>query len=75
MASINWRQTCCAFHGQYAEHALAGGGVARLKRSPESPGVVLVCRFDGSNRGIDVDGDGVPDYVEMPEAEALALLV
>lgn len=74
MSAINWQQTCCAWHGEYAERATADGGVARLKRSPDKPGVVLVCRFDANNRGVDVDGDGVPDYVEMAEADALALL-
>ena len=74
MATINWQQTCCAWHGEYAEHRTNDGGVARLKRSPSAPDSVLVCRFGPDNRGIDVDGDGIPDYVEMTEAEALALL-
>lgn len=74
LAQVNWQQTCCAWHGEYAEHPLAAGGVARLKRSADKPGVVLVCRFGPDNQGIDVDGDGVPDYVEMPDADASALL-
>lgn len=71
---INWQQTCCAWHGEYAEHKLKDGGTARLKRSPDAPGVVLVCRFGPDNRAVDADGDGVPDYVQMTETEAIALL-
>ena len=71
---VNWQQTCCAWHGEYAEHSLAAGGVARLKRAPDAPGVVLVMRFGVDNRAIDVDAAGGPVYVEMTEAEAEALL-
>lgn len=74
MPAINWQQTCCAHHGHYAEHPLAAGGVARLKRSPGAPGVLQVCRFGPDNRPLDADDDGVPSYVEMAEADALALL-
>lgn len=74
MTSINWQQTCCAWHGEYAEHPTKDGGTARLKRSPDKSGVVLVCRFDAQNKSLDVDGDGVPNYVEMAECDALALL-
>lgn len=74
MPNINWQQTCCAHHGHYAEHPLAAGGVARLKRSPDAPGVLQVCRFGPDNVAIDADGDGVPAYVQMAEAAALALL-
>lgn len=75
MANIQWQPTCCAWHGEYAEHPTTDGGVARLKRQAERPGVLLVCRFGPDNKAIDADGDGVPDYVEMAEADALALLV
>ena len=72
--NVNWTRTCCEWHGDYAEHPLIGGGVARLKRSPTAPGVVLVCRFGPDNRAQDKDADGVPAYVEMAEDEASALL-
>lgn len=76
---IHWQQVCCAWHGEYAEHSLIGGGVARLKRGPAQPGLVLVCRFGPDNKAIDTtlddDGNVVPAYVEMTEAEADALLV
>ena len=75
---IQWQQVCCAWHGEYAEHPLAAGGVARVKRSPAQPGVVQVCRFGADNKAIDTttddDGNTVPAYVEMTEAEADALL-
>jgi len=73
MTTINWQPTCCGHHGDYAERPLKAGGVARLKRTP---GVDLwqVCRFGADNRAIDQGEDGVPAYVEMTEAEAMALL-
>lgn len=72
---LNWTPTCCGWHGEYAEHPLIGGGVARVKRSPSTPGSVLVCRFGADNRALDHDDAGVPAYVEMSEAEAASLLV
>ncbi len=71
---VKWVRTCCEWHGEYAEHPLVAGGVARLKRSPDTPGKVLVCRFGIDNRAIDKDAAGVPAYVEMPDPEASALL-
>ena len=75
---IHWSQTCCGSHGEYAEHRTKAGGVARLKRNPDAPGLLSVCRFGPDNRAQDTtadeDGNTVPGYVEMPEAEALALL-
>lgn len=74
MGVINWHPTCCAWHGEYAEAATKEGGIARLKRSPDRPGVLLVCRFGPDNVAMDADGDGVPDYVVMTEDEAGELL-
>lgn len=71
---INWQRTCCAWHGDYAEHATKDGGMARLKRSPEKPGLILVSRFGADNRAVDVDDTGAPVYVEMSADEAAALL-
>lgn len=72
--TIKWMQTCCSWHGEYAEHQTNDGGIARFKRSAEFPEVIFVCRFDANNKAVDADGDGVPDYVQMPENDALALL-
>lgn len=72
MSNIRWQPVCCDECGAYAEHPTRDGGMARLKRKPD--GNILVVRFGPDNRAIDADGDGVPDYVEMAEADALALL-
>lgn len=75
MDRLNWQPTCCGWHGEYAEHPLSGGGVARVKRSPTLPvGTVLICRFGLDNKPIDKDEEGVPAYVEMSENEADAML-
>jgi len=65
---LNWTAVCCGGHGELAYGKTVAGGDARLKRAPGDP-VIQVCRF-----GIDKDADGVPVYVEMTEAEAMALL-
>ena len=69
---INWQQTCCAEHGEYAEAKTTGGGTMRLRRVAGSD-MVQVCRFNASNRAID-QIDGAPSYVDMPLAEAAALV-
>lgn len=70
---IQWQQTCCAWHGEYAEVKTQDGGAARIKRAPDVDGY-LVMRFGPDNRAIDVDGDGVPDYVTMTASEVDSLL-
>lgn len=65
--SVNWKMTCCAWHGEYAEAPTVDGGVARLKRNHETDGI-LVMRFDAQNRRVD------SDYVLMTDAEVEALL-
>lgn len=64
--AINWQQTCCAWHGEYAEAKTKNGGVVRLKRAHDVDGI-LVMRFSATNQRID------SDYVLMTEAEAMAL--
>lgn len=71
--NIKWQSTCCAWHGEYAEHPTRDGGIARLKRSPDSEKIRIV-RFDSNNRPVDVDGDGVPDYTDMTTEELEAIL-
>lgn len=71
--NINWQPTCCEWHGEYAEIKTVDGGMARLKRSPDSDKIQVV-RFDANNRPIDADGDGVPDYTAMTAEEVEALI-
>ena len=66
--AIQWQPTCCAWHGDYAEHGTLDGGTVRLKKAPNIAGI-LVMRFDVQNHRLDAD------YVLMPESEALALLI
>lgn len=73
MSTIRWQPACCAWHGEYAEHAIKGGGVARLKRRQGDP-QWHVMAFDGKGQPLQRDADGAPAYVEMPAAEAEALL-
>lgn len=72
ISTLNWQQTCCAWHGEYAEAKTADGAV-RIKRAPDIQGY-LVMRFDENNSPVDVDGDGVPDYVLMTSAEVEAII-
>jgi len=71
--SLKWEQTCCAWHGQYAEATTPDGGMLRLKRASNVAGI-LSTRFGPNGKALDVDADGVPAYVERTEAEVLALL-
>lgn len=72
MSTIKWWPTCCVWHGEYAEHSTRDGGLARLKRAPDSD-KWLVMVFGPDNKAT-TTADGVPVYVEMTEADALALL-
>ena len=71
--NIQWQQTCCAWHGEYAETKTKAGGMVRIKRAPDMDGY-LAMRFGPYSKAIDVDGDGVPDYVVMTEGEVELLL-
>ena len=73
MRQINWQQTCCAHHGEYAEAPTVDGGIARIKQGPEIDGY-LVCAFDANGKATQTDADGVPAYVLMDEA-ALSTLI
>ena len=70
MKAIKWQVTCCGHHGEYAEHQLIAGGVARLKRAP-SVEVWQVCRFGPDNRAIDKDEDGVPAWLDATMSERI----
>lgn len=73
MTAIRWQPTCCAWHGEYAEHPTKAGGVARLKRSPDLQAWQVMV-FDSSGQPASRSEDGEPQYIEMQEAEAVALL-
>lgn len=62
---VKWQTTCCAKHGQYAEHSTRGGGVVRLYRDPA--GALSWTRFGADNRAIDKDAAGVP--AEVPTSK------
>lgn len=70
--TINWRPCCCAWHGEYAEHATKDGGVARLKKSRDQR-IILVMEFDADKKPR-TTVDGVPAYVEMTDAQVNELL-
>ena len=68
---VTWQPMCCAEHSAYAETPTKDGGRMRIKR--DNAGGLVVMRFGADNRAIDTK-DGVPVYVQMTEAEILALL-
>lgn len=72
--AIHWQQTCCAWHGEYAEIKTKDGGAARIKRAPDVDGF-LVMRFGADNLPTDKGADGTPAYVPMTEAEVESLLI
>lgn len=74
MSTIKWQPTCCVWHGEYAEHSTRDGGLARLKRAPDSD-KWLVMVFDAAGQPESRGNDGEPVYVPMSEAMALLLLV
>lgn len=74
MKTIHWQPTCCAWHGEYAEVPMTGGGMMRLKRDVNAPDEVLAMRFGADHKPLDVDAEGAPVYVARTEAEVLALL-
>ena len=71
--SIKWQKTCCAWHGEYAEHPANDGGVLRIKRAPDINGY-LVMHFGTDGKCHTIDNDGVPTYKLVSESELLALI-
>lgn len=63
--NVKWTQTCCEWHGEYAEVPTIDGGVARLKRNSDG---IMVMRFNAQNQRVD------EDYVMMTPDEVDALL-
>ena len=71
--SIKWQKTCCAWHGEYAEHPANDGGVLRIKRAPDIDGY-LVMHFDATGKCHTVDDDGFPEYENFTEDQLLDLI-
>lgn len=71
--SIKWQKTCCAWHGEYAEHPAKDGGILRIKRGPSVNGY-LVMHFDASGQCKTVDDDGAPEYETLTEHQLISLL-
>lgn len=59
---IEWTESCCAWHGQYAEVPLRAGGCARVKRGPEVDGYLLM-RYSADGARLDAG------YVMVSEDE------
>lgn len=69
---IQWKRTCCAWHGEYSEHTTPSGAVLRLKRGPSVDGY-LVMVFKG-NKCQTLGDDGVPEYKHIKESQLVELL-
>lgn len=70
--TIQWKTTCCAWHGEYAEHVTPSGAVLRLKRGSSVDGY-LVMVFK-NNQCQTLDDDGVPEYENISEKQLIELL-
>lgn len=70
---IKWQDTCCAWHGQYAEYEAPSGVVLRIKRGPGVDGYLVMVFKD--NQCKTVDSDGVPTYENMKESDLAELMV
>jgi hypothetical protein len=71
--SIKWQTTCCAWHGEYAEHTTGSGKILRIKRGPSVDGY-LVMVFQ-NNQCETVDADGTPTYENVNESKLAKLMV
>ena len=71
--SIKWQRTCCAWHGEYAEHKCKDGGDLRIKRAPDLDGF-LVMQFGTDGECKTKDADGVPTYKTLTESQLLKLI-
>lgn len=69
---IKWQDTCCAWHGEYAEHTTASGAIIRIKRGPSVEGY-LVMAFK-NNVCQTLSDDGVPEYENITEEQLIALM-
>lgn len=69
---IKWMHSCCAWHGEYAEHTTKSGKLLRIKRGPSVEGYLVMVFKD--NKCQTVDDDGVPEYENVTEAELEQLM-
>jgi len=70
--SINWQRTCCAWHGEYAEHTTESGRVLRIKRGPSVSGYLVMVFED--NHCKTTNDEGVPEYENVTETELIELM-
>lgn len=69
---IQWKTTCCAWHGEYAEYATPSGTILRLKRGPSVDGY-LVMVFK-NNVCQTLDDEGVPEYENVTKEQLTQLM-
>lgn len=70
---INWLPSCCAWHGDYAEHTTPSGAVLRIKRGPSVEGYLVMIFKDNQCRT--VDSEGTPIYENVDESKLIELMV
>lgn len=70
--SIQWKTTCCAWHGEYAEHTTERGMVLRIKRGPSVEGYLVMVFED--NQCKTTNDEGVPEYENVTESELIELM-
>lgn len=69
---IEWKTTCCTWHGEYAEYVTGSGKVLRIKRGPSVEGY-LVMVFK-NNVCQTLDDNGVPEYENVTEEQLIYLI-
>lgn len=72
LENIKWQDTCCEWHGEYAEHTTPNGTILRIKRGPSVDGY-LVMVFK-NNVCQTLDGEGVPEYENVTEEQLVQLM-
>lgn len=70
---INWLPSCCAWHGDYAEHATPTGTLLRIKRGPSVDGYLIMVFKD--NQCQTLDENGVPEYENISEQQLVELMM
>lgn len=70
---IQWKTTCCAWHGEYAEHTTGSGKILRIKRGPSVDGYLVMVFED--NQCKTLDESGVPKYENVSDKKLVSLMV